>query len=114
MSINRLNRHFVIGYKNLCSSHKPSCISEAKMWAKVALVLQTMPQICDPNWRQMNPAFGIKYMGENMTFQSESLFKEIQAHGRPRCLCVNSLILRSNDGVNPEEDYIVMNPDDRT
>ena len=101
----QLSRHFVVSTKLIkaCPNHTPTCFDEARDFGKALLVLQSTPEIIDPEWRRKNPFLDINYMGDTrMTFNTEELMADIEIAGRPSCQCSPNVICRSNDGVNPE------------
>jgi hypothetical protein len=111
--LTQLTKHFVVATKLMkkCPNYKCTCLPQAKEFGKAVLVLQTHPEIIDPQWRKMNPFLSVNYMGNQMmTFNTEQLFADIDVAARPDCQCSPKVVLRSNDGVtaeNPEQQHLL-------
>lgn len=105
-----LTKHFVIARKRMCNDGNLSCIQDAENWGKVVFVIQAEPRILIPEWRNKNRFIQRNYLGQDILFDTEKLYEEMKQHGQPKCKCVNSLLLRSNDGItteNPEEEKLL-------
>jgi hypothetical protein len=104
--LERMNRHYVVATKNLCSRSPEKCRLYAENWGRILLIVQSRPEIFDNTWRQSNPTINGYYMGnEKFSFQTEELFQEFEKiyNEAMMCNCINKLIVRSNDGKIAED-----------
>ena len=104
--LSQLTRHFVIATKLIakCPSGKTKCKIESQNIAKAALVLETIPQIMDEDFRLFTPELSVSYMGEQLTFDTEELYQSIERIMITNtCKCTEKIILRSNDGITVED-----------
>lgn len=88
----KMDKHFVIARKKICSCSPIKCQQYAESWARALLILQSNPQIAHRVWRKSNPTITLYYMGiEPMTFDTEDLHAELNRihHEAAQCQCIN-------------------------
>ncbi len=99
-----MNKHFVIASKRICSHSPVNCRQLAENWSRALLFLQSTPEIAFSDWRKNNPVIVKNYMGSKLVFDTQDLYYEVtKIHDQSvQCQCINSLIIRSNNGVTAE------------
>ncbi len=109
----RLLKHFVINTKALCcEAEKRGCQQAFTDCGGSLLPIQQNNLIIDADYRKHCPTMHVHYMGKEIIIDHEDIFnrfKQSYDFLNEKCFCcmndsriIKKVILRSNDGINPE------------